>query len=720
MAQKWLRLVAKEAAPKDVGKSRARLNPKIFEELNLKSGDIVEIRGKSSTAAQAWPSEETPSDSIRIDGITRRNAGVSLNDYVEIRRVKRRVAEKVVLSSVGEELKVDEDFLSFLKNRLIGMPLHQDNIASVVLLGNPVRFKVISLKPSTIAVVDESTEIVVERSLPAIEGERVTYDDIGGLSDQLMKLREMVELPLRHPEFFRRLGIDPPRGVLLYGPPGCGKTLIAKALANESGAKFFVISGPEVMSKFYGESEARLREIFREAKEKAPSIIFIDEIDAIAPKREEVTGEVEKRVVAQLLALMDGLESRGKVIVIGATNRPNALDPALRRPGRFDREIEIGVPNQQGRLEILQIHTRGMPLAKDVDLKEVSRITHGYTGADLKALCREAAMNALRRTLPKDYLEMGEIPASVLEKIRVTQADFAEAMKAVGPSALREFYAERSPTSFSDIGGASQVKAKLFSNLVKAIKDPESFKRLGIDPPRGVLLYGPPGCGKTLIAKALANESGANLILVRGPELLSKWVGESERAIRGIFKKAVSASPTVIVFDEIDALAPSRAYMSGGWSPETIVSQLITELDGLEDFSGVYVIGTTNRPELMDAALLRPGRFDLLIYVPPPGAGEREEILRLLARRVPLAEEVDLGEIARRTEGYTGADLKALVREAALNAISEGRSSVKHQDFERAQQFVRPTVTKEMLEYFSKLEQKLNSRIYSEARQPYL
>ncbi|MGB9733084.1 MAG: CDC48 family AAA ATPase [Conexivisphaera sp.] len=720
MAQKWLRLVAKEAAPKDVGKSRARLNPKIFEELNLKSGDIVEIRGKSSTAAQAWPSEETPSDSIRIDGITRRNAGVSLNDYVEIRRVKRRVAEKVVLSSVGEELKVDEDFLSFLKNRLIGMPLHQDNIASVVLLGNPVRFKVISLKPSTIAVVDESTEIVVERSLPAIEGERVTYDDIGGLSDQLMKLREMVELPLRHPEFFRRLGIDPPRGVLLYGPPGCGKTLIAKALANESGAKFFVISGPEVMSKFYGESEARLREIFREAKEKAPSIIFIDEIDAIAPKREEVTGEVEKRVVAQLLALMDGMEAMSNIIVIGATNRIDDIDPALRRPGRFDREIEIGVPNQQGRLEILQIHTRGMPLAKDVDLKEVSRITHGYTGADLKALCREAAMNALRRTLPKDYLEMGEIPASVLEKIRVTQADFAEAMKAVGPSALREFYAERSPTSFSDIGGASQVKAKLFSNLVKAIKDPESFKRLGIDPPRGVLLYGPPGCGKTLIAKALANESGANLILVRGPELLSKWVGESERAIRGIFKKAVSASPTVIVFDEIDALAPSRAYMSGGWSPETIVSQLITELDGLEDFSGVYVIGTTNRPELMDAALLRPGRFDLLIYVPPPGAGEREEILRLLARRVPLAEEVDLGEIARRTEGYTGADLKALVREAALNAISEGRSSVKHQDFERAQQFVRPTVTKEMLEYFSKLEQKLNSRIYSEARQPYL
>ncbi|MGC9191148.1 MAG: CDC48 family AAA ATPase [Conexivisphaera sp.] len=720
MVQRSLRLVVKEASPKDVGKFRARLNPKSFEELNLKSGDVLEVRGKSPTAVQAWPSEETPPDSIRIDGMTRRNAGVSLNDYVEVRRMKRRTARRLVLSSVGEELKVDEDFLSFLKNRLMGVPLYRDNLVSVVLLGNPVRFKVISVEPGPAAIVEEPTEIIVERSLPATEGERVTYDDIGGLSEQLTKLREMVELPLRHPEFFHRLGIEPPRGVLLYGPPGCGKTLIAKALANESGARFFVISGPEIMSKFYGESEARLREIFREAKEKAPSIIFIDEIDAIAPKREEVTGEVEKRVVAQLLALMDGLESRGKVIVIAATNRPNALDPALRRPGRFDREIEIGVPNQQGRLEILQIHTRGMPLSRDVDLREISRITHGYTGADLKALCREAAMNALRRTLPKDYLEMGEIPASVLERIRVTQSDFLEAMKVVGPSALREFYAERSPTSFSEIGGASQIKAKLMENVVKAIRDPESFHRLGIEPPRGVLLYGPPGCGKTLIAKALANESGANLILVRGPELLSKWVGESERALRGIFRKAVSASPTVIVFDEIDALAPSRAYSLGSWSPDSIVSQLITELDSLEDFSGVFVVGTTNRPELIDVALLRPGRFDLLIYVPPPNATERAEILRILVRKVPLAPDVDLEELSRATEGYTGADLKALVREAALNAMSEGRASVGRLDFERAQQFVRPSVTKEMLEYFSKLEHRLSSRVYSEARQPYL
>jgi len=720
LSQKSLRLIVKEAAPKDVGKSRARLNPKAFDELNIKSGDILEITGKTPTAAQAWPSEETPADSIRIDGITRRNAGVSLNDYVEVRKVKRRVAEKVVLSSVGEELKVDEDFLSFLKNRLIGMPLHQDNLAAVVLLGNPVRFKVISVKPGTIAVVDESTEIVIERSLPAAEGERVTYDDIGGLNEQLTKLREMVELPLRHPEFFRRLGIDPPRGVLLYGPPGCGKTLIAKALANESGAKFFVISGPEIMSKFYGESEARLREIFREAKENAPSIVFIDEIDAIAPKREEVTGEVEKRVVAQLLALMDGMEAMSNIIVIGATNRIDDIDPALRRPGRFDREIEIGVPNQHGRLEILQIHTRGMPLAKGVDMKEVARITHGYTGADLKALCREAAMNALRRTLPKDYLEMGEIPATILEKIRVTQDDFSEAMKMVGPSALREFYAERSPTSFCDIGGAAQIKAKLAENLVKAVKDPDSFRRIGVDPPRGVLLYGPPGCGKTLIAKALANESGANLILVRGPELLSKWVGESERAIRGIFKKAMSASPAIIVFDEIDALAPSRAYASGGWSPETIVSQLITEMDALEDFSGVYIIGTTNRPELIDVALLRPGRFDLLIYVPPPTADERVEILNILTRRVSLASGVDMAELARRTEGYTGADLRALVREAALSAMSEGRDSVGHVDFEKAQQFIRPSITRDILEYFSKLEHRLNSRIYSGAGQPYL
>jgi transitional endoplasmic reticulum ATPase len=719
LTQKWLRLSVKEASPKDVGKFRARLNPKVFEELNLKSGDILEIRGKSSTAAQAWPSEETPQDSVKIDGMTRRNAGVSLNDFVDVRKVRRRTASRVVLSSIGEELRFDEEFLSFLKNRLMGAPLHQDNVISVVLLGNPVRFKVTSIDPKPVAVVGDSTEISVEKFLPAAEGERVTYDDIGGLGEQLMKLREMVEFPLRHPEFFRRLGIEPPRGVLLYGPPGCGKTLIAKALANESGARFFVISGPEIMSKFYGESEARLREIFREAKEKAPSIIFIDEIDAIAPKREEVTGEVEKRVVAQLLALMDGLESRGKVIVIGATNRPNAIDPALRRPGRFDREIEIGVPNQQGRLEILQIHTRGMPLSRDVDLREIARITHGYTGADLKALCREAAMNALRRTLPKDYLEMGEVPASILERIRVTQDDFLNAMKVVGPSALREFYAERSPTSFEDIGGASGIKAKLYANVVKAIRDPDSFRRLGIEPPRGVLLYGPPGCGKTLIAKALANESGANLILVRGPELLSKWVGESERALRSIFRKAVAASPTVVVFDEIESLAPARAH-SAGWSPETIVSQLITELDSLEDFSGVYVVGTTNRPELMDPALLRPGRFDLLIHVPPPNASERVEILRVLTRRVPLSQGVSLEELARRTEGYSGADLRALVREAALSAMSAGRESVGPDDFELALRSVRPSITKEMLEYFSKLEQRLNSRIYSEARQPYL
>ena len=719
LTQKWLRLSVKEASPKDVGKFRARLNPKVFEELNLKSGDILEIRGKSSTAAQAWPSEETPQDSVKIDGMTRRNAGVSLNDFVDVRKVRRRTASRVVLSSIGEELRFDEEFLSFLKNRLMGAPLHQDNVISVVLLGNPVRFKVTSIDPKPVAVVGDSTEISVEKFLPAAEGERVTYDDIGGLGEQLMKLREMVEFPLRHPEFFRRLGIEPPRGVLLYGPPGCGKTLIAKALANESGARFFVISGPEIMSKFYGESEARLREIFREAKEKAPSIIFIDEIDAIAPKREEVTGEVEKRVVAQLLALMDGMEAMSNVIVIGATNRLDDIDPALRRPGRFDREIEIGVPNQQGRLEILQIHTRGMPLSRDVDLREIARITHGYTGADLKALCREAAMNALRRTLPKDYLEMGEVPASILERIRVTQDDFLNAMKVVGPSALREFYAERSPTSFEDIGGASGIKAKLYANVVKAIRDPDSFRRLGIEPPRGVLLYGPPGCGKTLIAKALANESGANLILVRGPELLSKWVGESERALRSIFRKAVAASPTVVVFDEIESLAPARAH-SAGWSPETIVSQLITELDSLEDFSGVYVVGTTNRPELMDPALLRPGRFDLLIYVPPPNASERVEILRVLTRRVPLSQGVSLEELARRTEGYSGADLRALVREAALSAMSAGRESVGPDDFELALRSVRPSITKEMLEYFSKLEQRLNSRIYSEARQPYL
>ena len=671
MSQKSLRLIVKEAAPKDVGKSRARLNPKAFDELNIKSGDILEITGKTPTAAQAWPSEETPADSIRIDGITRRNAGVSLNDYVEVRKVKRRVAEKVVLSSVGEELKVDEDFLSFLKNRLIGMPLHQDNLAAVVLLGNPVRFKVISVKPGTIAVVDESTEIVIERSLPAAEGERVTYDDIGGLNEQLTKLREMVELPLRHPEFFRRLGIDPPRGVLLYGPPGCGKTLIAKALANESGAKFFVISGPEIMSKFYGESEARLREIFREAKEKAPSIIFIDEIDAIAPKREEVTGEVEKRVVAQLLALMDGLESRGKVIVIAATNRPNALDPALRRPGRFDREIEIKVPDRKSRSEILQIHTRNVPLAPDVDEDKLAAVTHGFVGADLEYLVKEAAMNALRRVLPEMDLEAEKIPAEILEKMQVTMNDFEQALRGITPSALREVYLEVPEIHWDDIGGLDPVKRELREAVEWPLKYPELYRRLGYTMPKGILLYGPPGTGKTMLAKAVATESEANFISVRGPELLSKWVGESERAVREVFRKARQASPCVIFFDEVDALAPVRGLSADSMVTERVVSQLLTELDGLQPLSGVVVLAATNRIDMVDPALLRAGRFDKLIYAPLPDRKSRSEILQIHLKGKPLAPDVDVEKIAEMTEGFSGADLASVVNTAVSIVLQE-------------------------------------------------
>ena len=720
MSTKRMRLLVKEALPRDVGKARVRLHPNTMGKLGLRSGDLLEIDGEESTVALSWPSEETGEDSIRMDGVMRRNAGVSLNDYVLVRRMQRRRAVKVVLSSIGEELNVDKDFAAFIKNRLVGIPVHEGNVVSIVLLGSPVRFKVISVVPKPAAIIEQPTSVVLEKPLTELVQEpRVTYDDVGGLRDQLKKLRELVELPLRHPEFFRRLGIDPPRGVLLYGPPGCGKTLIAKALANESGARFFAISGPEIMSKFYGESEARLREIFREAKEKAPSIIFIDEIDAIAPKREEVTGEVEKRVVAQLLALMDGLESMGNVIIIGATNRIDDIDPALRRPGRFDREIEITVPNTEGRMEILQIHTRGMPLARSVDRRKIAEITHGYTGADLKALCREAAMNALRRLLPEKYLEKGEISASVLNKLRVSQSDFTMAFKDIVPSALREFYIEHPRTSFKEIGGLGDVKARLYDNVVRAMKDPDSFRRLGIDPPRGVLLYGPPGCGKTLIAKALANESGANLILIKGPELLSKWVGETEKAIRDIFRKARSASPAIVLFDEIDAVAPTRGYAHSPWSSETILSQLLTELDVLEDFSGVFVVGTTNRPDVLDVALLRPGRLGLLIYVPPPPVEDRAEILRLLVSNMPISSDMDLDDLAGRAEGYSGAGLKALCREAAMNALRRGSTVVERVDFEDALKSVKPTITREVLEYYNMVESRLKSSFYS-GREPYL
>jgi transitional endoplasmic reticulum ATPase len=530
----------------------------------------------------------------------------------------------------------------------------------------------------------------------------ITYEDIGGLHEELQRIREMIELPLKHPELFRHLGIEPPKGVILYGPPGTGKTLIAKAIANETGAHFISINGPEIMSKFYGESEARLREVFQEAEQNAPSIVFIDELDAIAPKRGEVTGEVERRVVSQLLTLMDGLKSRGQVVVIGATNRIEAIDPALRRPGRFDREIRIGVPDRNGRREILLIHTRRMPLAEDVDLDELADITHGFVGADIAALVREAAMNALRRYLPEIDLEKEVIPAEVLEKIKVSREDFANALKTIQPSALREVVLEVPNVKWTDIGGLEAVKQELMEAVEWPLKYPEVFKRLGIRPPRGILLYGPPGTGKTLLAKAVATESQANFISVKGPEVLSKWVGESEKAVREIFRKARETAPCIIFFDELDSIAPRRGFHTDAGVTDRIVNQLLTEMDGIQSLKGVVILGATNRPDILDPALLRPGRFDRVLYVPPPDKAARLAIFKIHTREMPLDEDVDLDILASVTEGYTGADIEAVVREAAMLAARENinaqKVSMRH--FEKALLKIKPSVgAEEKAEY---------------------
>ena len=532
---------------------------------------------------------------------------------------------------------------------------------------------------------------------------RTTYEDVGGLHEEIQRVREMVELPLRHPEIFQRLGIEPPKGVLLHGPPGCGKTLLARAVANESEANFFSINGPEIMSKFYGESEARLREIFQQAQQNAPSIIFIDELDAIAPKREEVTGEVERRVVAQLLALMDGLGGRGNVIVIGATNRPGALDPALRRPGRFDREIEIGVPDKAARFEILQIHTRGMPLAEDVDLKKLAETTHGYTGADLAALGRETAMKALRRYLPEINLEEERIPPAVLEKMEIRMEDFSNAYKEVTPTAMREVYIEVPTVHWEDIGGLEGVKQELREAVEWPLKNPEVFVRLGIRPPKGILLYGPPGCGKTLLARAVATESEANFITIKGPEVFSKWVGESEKAIREVFRKARMAAPAVIFFDEFDSLVPRRGlgFADSGVS-ERVISQLLTEMDGILNLEDIVIVAATNRPDMVDAAVLRPGRFDRLIYVPEPDEEARKQILKIYTAGMPLAKDININDLAKMTVNYSGADINGLCREAALVALRKNISAkeVTLADFKAGTEQVGPTIRPEMENWY--------------------
>ena len=693
-----------EAKNRDVGKKRARIGPDAMDYLQASPGDAIKISAKNTTCAIIWPSDEDEKypDTIRIDGQTRKNLGVALNDVVEIQKVKTVQAKTVTLMPINDIVTVDKEFTDFVKNRLKGMPLSQDDEISVMILGNSMDFKIKKVSPKGIVKIERQTQLTILSESSGDKKSGITYEQVGGLRSEIKVMREIVELPLRHPELFTRLGIEPHSGILLYGPPGCGKTLLAKVLSSESDANMFSINGPEIMNKYYGETEARLRDIFKEAKENSPSIIFIDEIDAIAPKREEAYGDVEKRVVAQLLALMDGLTDRGNVIVLGATNRPDSVDPALRRPGRFDREIEISVPNADGRLEVLQIHTRGMPIADDVELKILASELHGYTGADMKSLCREAAMKSIRRYLPEIDLETEKIPSKILQSMEIKIIDFYDAMHEVVPTAMREFYVERSKIFWENVGGLDEAKKILEENLIAAINEPEKFLKMGIKPPKGALLYGPPGCGKTMLARAVSTESGGNMILVRGPEILSKWVGESEKALREIFRKAKTSSPCVIIFDELDSLARLKSGEESGVG-ETILSQLLTEMEE-GSTSRVVVIGITNRPDMIDNAMLRSGRLDLRIFVPPPDEKGRLSIIEVLTENMPLSSDVNLKEIAVATQNYSGADLTALCREAAIEAMQSSSNKITSKNFALGMKRVKPSISKEVETLYGKMK----------------
>ncbi|MCJ7505762.1 CDC48 family AAA ATPase [Candidatus Bathyarchaeota archaeon] len=700
---KEVQLRVADARQRDIGHGKVRIDNTTMQNLGISAGDFIEIHGKKVTVAVAWPAyaEDQGQDIIRMDGIVRRNAGVALNEYVTIRSSEVKEAQNIVFAPTDVRLSVDEDFVNFVKRRFMDMPFREGDMTLLSIFGSAVPLAVVRGRPHGAIKITEATAVqVLGEPTPEKKGiSMITYEDIGGLHEEIQRIREMVELPLRHPELFQRLGIEPPRGIFLFGPPGCGKTLLAKAVANESDANFYVISGPEIMSKFYGESEARLREIFQKAHESAPSIVFIDEMDAIAPKREEVTGEVERRVVAQLLSLMDGMGSRGNIIVIGATNRPNAIDPALRRPGRFDREIEIGVPDRQARYEILQIHTRNMPLAKDVDLQKLANLSHGYTGADQSALCREAAMKTLRRYLPEINLEEEKIPTETLEKMEVKLDDFMAAYREITPTAMREVYVEIPTVKWEDVGGLLDVKQELMEAVEWPIKKPEVFKRVGVQPPKGILLYGPPGCGKTMLARAISTESEANFISIKGPEIFSKWVGESEKAIREVFRKGRTAAPSIIFFDELDSVIPRRGmgYADSGAS-ERVISQLLSEMDGIEALQNVVVIAATNRPDILDPAALRPGRFDRLIYVPTPDERTRLQVLKIHTKGMPLEKDVNLEELARKTMGYSGADLQAICREAGMIALRHNieAKSISLKDFEDAIEKVKPSLSADM------------------------
>ncbi|MGB7558241.1 MAG: CDC48 family AAA ATPase, partial [Nitrososphaeraceae archaeon] len=666
-----------EAYTRDVGRGVARIDYDSMDSLSASTGDVIEIRGKRRTVAKCLPLY--PSDEgkgiIRVDGLVRNNAGVAIGDTVVVRKIKAVPAEKVIVAPLEAIPPIDERYLA---DALESVPLIKGDNVMVPYFGGRLTFQVIGVTPASadaVLVTQKAIFSIAEKG-EALRGvPQVAYEDIGGLKDEIQKVREMIELPLRHPEIFEKLGIEAPKGVLLHGPPGTGKTLLAKAVANESNSHFISISGPEIMSKFYGESEARLREIFKEAREKAPSITFVDEIDSIAPKREEVTGEVERRVVSQLLSLMDGLEARGKVIVIAATNRPNALDPALRRPGRFDREIEIKVPDKRGRLEILQIHARNMPLDTDVDQDKVAAVTHGFVGADLEYLCKEAAMKCLRRLLPELNMEDEKIPPETLEKLIITMSDFENAIKEVTPSAMREVYLEPPDVPWSEIGGLDDIKRELQEAVEWPMRFPDMYRQLGHAIPKGILLHGPSGTGKTLLAKAIATESEANFISVKGPELISKWIGESERGIREIFRRARQASPCIIFFDEVDSIAPIRGGgMEGGGghgSTERVVSQLLTEMDGIQEMHGVVVIAATNRVDIIDMALLRPGRFDKVIYVPNPDSKTRQKILEINTKGKPVSHDVDLKRLADMTDAFSGADVSAVANTAISLVLHE-------------------------------------------------
>ncbi|MBI2919114.1 MAG: CDC48 family AAA ATPase [Chloroflexi bacterium] len=671
-----LTLKVTKALPKDVGRCMARIDPKDMAGMALQTGDIAQVVGKRATAVRIMPAylESRGRSSIQIDAIIRENAGAALGDQVQVQKAALRDAESVSLAPMSSRSSLAGKDARYLGQVLEGLPLVQgDRVRATFFGGRYQEFTVAETSPEGIVAIGPSTIVSVKgNSHFHKEKDGATYEDIGGLGKELQKIREMIELPLRYPELFERLGIDPPRGVLLHGPPGCGKTLIARAVANETEAAFFQISGPEVIHKFYGESEAHLRAIFDKSREKAPAIIFIDEIDAIASKREEVRGDqqVERRVVAQLLALMDGLQSRGQVIVIGATNIPNVLDPALRRPGRFDREIAISVPDRNGRLEMLQIHTRGMPLAPDVDLEHLAEITHGFVGADLEALCREAAMATLRKVMPRIQLDVDHVPYEVLAELQVAMEAFSEAMKEVEPSAIREVFTEIPDVSWEDVGGLDEVKRVLMEAIIWPLSYPDLFRRARTAPPKGILLTGRPGTGKTLLAKAVAAQSGVNFISVKGPALLSRWVGESEKGVREVFRKARQASPCIVFFDEIDALTPTRGS-GDSHVTERVISQFLTELDGIEELKGVTVLAATNRPDIIDPALLRAGRFDIQFELPCPDQAARRAIFAIHTRDKPLAEDVDLDGLAASTEGMVGADIEGMCRRASMLAIRQ-------------------------------------------------